>query len=130
MTKDLKQLLQADKNFAKTSKEKGAIEAYKQFLSEDATLLPNNNPPQVGLKNIINFMTGDGSNFELSWSPETGQISKSGDMGYTWGTFKMVIKNDQNKVVETEHGKYLNVWILQNRAWKVIVDMGNLNPAK
>lgn len=60
----------------------------------------------------------------LTWKPQDGLISKSKDFGYTWGFYTVSLTN--GKKIK---GKYLNIWSKQaNGVWKVMVDMGNLNP--
>lgn len=44
-------LLERDKQFSKTSLEKGAVEAYKEFLVEKSTFLPNRREPVFGINN-------------------------------------------------------------------------------
>lgn len=123
------QVVQADKQFAQTSKEKGLIKSYKQFLAEDAVFLPHNHPPQYGLANIIQFLSRHGTNYDMHWTPQAGLVAQSEDLGYTWGTYQLHVKDDQGEAIDTETGKYLNVWSKIKDEWKVIVDMGNLSPA-
>jgi ketosteroid isomerase-like protein len=52
-------------------------------------------------------------------------ISASGDLGYTYGTYEFrAVGKDGNPVVE--HGKYTSIWKKQrDGSWKVVLDMGN-----
>ncbi|MDI6780166.1 MAG: DUF4440 domain-containing protein [Bacteroidota bacterium] len=53
------------------------------------------------------------------------EVSNSGDLGYTWGTYKTKFEGAQGKPLERT-GKYLTVWKKQNDGgWKVIADIGN-----
>ena len=124
MDTELKQLLATDKSFSDLSKEKGAAEAFSRYLVKDATMLPNNGTPIVGIAAIYKSMSL-GKNEVLTWEPKGGDVSKIADMGYTWGIFNLSLANGK---IET--GKYLNVWRKQyDGSWKVEVDMGNNNPA-
>ena len=70
------------------------------------------------------LMTYDKNN-RLTWSPVAADISASGDLGYTYGTFEFRSKDKEGKET-VNHGKYMSVWKKQaDGSWKVAVDMGN-----
>jgi ketosteroid isomerase-like protein len=55
-------------------------------------------------------------------------VAKSGELGWTWGTYELHTKDADGKPV-IRYGKYVNVWRKQkNGEWKVIVDLGNPSP--
>lgn len=122
----LEELLQTDRLFSETSINEGAVEAYKKFLASDATFLPNRRGPFHGVDSICEAIQIPGVEYSLTWVPESGKVSDSGDMGYTWDNYELTYPSDGK--VETEKGKYLNVWSRQtDGSWKVIIDMGNLS---
>lgn len=116
-------LLKTDREFSKLSVVKGAAAAFKEYLIQDSTLLPNHGEPLLGIDRIYQSMAG---NYTLRWSPESGKVSSSGDMGYTWGRYSNEYIDAQRKRV-VEKGKYLNIWVKENGQWKVAIDMGNLS---
>lgn len=60
---------------------------------------------------------------KISWSTTRAEVSKSGDLGYTSGTYEMTTRNDRGKIVQ-DHGKYLEVWQRQaDGTWKCCADM-------
>jgi len=120
---ELDTLLKADRDFSKLSMNRGAAAAFKEYLIQDSTLLPNHGEPLLGIDRIYQSMAG---NYTLRWSPESGKVSGSGDMGYTWGNYSNEFLDQQGKRV-VEKGKYLNIWVKQDGQWKVAVDMGNLS---
>jgi len=73
------------------------------------------------------------SNFpegQLLWQPVGADISRSGDLGYTWGTYEFR-PPDANGNPVTQHGKYVTVWKKQGGgSWKFVVDIGNTNAAQ
>ena len=118
-------LLQADKDFAKASEAKGAAEAFALFLAEDAMQLPGGAHPLFGRKAIVENL---GSGYVLKWDPKKAEVAKSGELGWTWGTFELHTKEADGKPV-VRYGKYVNVWRKQKDGkWKVIVDLGNPSP--
>jgi ketosteroid isomerase-like protein len=52
-------------------------------------------------------------------------ISASGDLGYTYGTYEFRAKDGKLIV---EHGKYTSIWKQRDGKWKVVLDMGNASP--
>jgi ketosteroid isomerase-like protein len=65
----------------------------------------------------------------LTWKPVAGDMSASGDLGYTYGNFVFKSKNKNGEVV-SHYGKYTSIWKKQkDGSWKVVVDMGNSSPA-
>jgi len=120
-------LLQTDIAFSETSFAKGSREAFHEFLDEEALMLPAGSQPIFGRENIYEVMSG-GTNSVLTWEPVMAEVSKSGDLGYTWGRYKS-LREGSDTTIKAEYGKYLNVWKKQNDGtWKVLVDMGNSNP--
>jgi ketosteroid isomerase-like protein len=58
----------------------------------------------------------------------SADISASGDLGYTYGTFEFRSINKDGKPV-IAHGKYTSIWKRQkDGSWKVVLDMGNSSP--
>jgi len=124
---DRLQLLETDIEFSETSSVRGAAEAFKLYLTEDALQLPNNAEPIFGRDKIYQNMLA-GPKVTLTWQPQRAEVSASGDMGYTWGNYQTKWK-DEDGQAQTGQGKYLNVWKRQaDGTWKVVVDMGNQNP--
>jgi ketosteroid isomerase-like protein len=118
-------LKQLEAEFMKTAAEKGS-EGYMSFYAEDSVELPNGAPAIQGKANIAKGMGFlDDKNNHLSWTPVGADISASGDLGYTYGTFEFRSKDKDGKPT-VEHGKYTSIWKLQqDGTWKVVLDMGN-----
>jgi len=120
-------LLQTDMEFAQTSEEKGAAEAFYQYLTDDALQLPNNAEPVVGRDKIRESMQ-KAPEVLLTWKPQKAEVAQSSDLGYTWGTYEAK-SHSPNGEENIRYGKYLNIWKKQaDGKWKVAVDMGNSSP--
>jgi hypothetical protein len=89
--KELAQLMQADREFSAFSVENGAAEAFKKYLMEDALQLPDGQNPIHGRDKIYAEMLLAGTDYTLSWEPRQGEVSSSGDMGYTWGVYVLSV---------------------------------------
>jgi len=122
-------LLQTDFDFAKASMENGAAEAFNMYLDDNAMQMSGGSYPLMGRAKIYESMKGYKGDYDLLWEPQDGNVSKSADMGWTWGLSTFVVKNEDGTKKEY-YGKYLNVWKKQaDGSWKVLVDIGNENPA-
>jgi ketosteroid isomerase-like protein len=116
-------LMAAERQFAHESVEKGAVEAFRDHLDDDAVELLNGADPIHGRDAIARALeTPPGSpKSTLEWSPEDGMVS--GDLGYTWGHYE-ITENGESK-----RGKYMTVWHRDGSGtWKVVADMGNNDP--
>jgi ketosteroid isomerase-like protein len=121
-------LKQLEGKFMKAAAEKGS-QGYMSYYADDSVEVPNGGPLIQGKMEIAKGMgfLDDKSN-QLLWMPVGADISASGDLGYTYGTYEFHSKNKDGKPV-VEYGKYTSIWKLQkDRSWKVVLDMGNTSP--
>ena len=118
-------LLQADKDFAKAAAARGA-DGFLSYFAEDATILPKGGAPLTGRAKLGEAFreTWAQPSYSLAWTPLKAELAKSGELGYTYGTYERKRIVDGKPVTET--GKYVTIWRRQkDGSWKVIVDMGN-----
>lgn len=122
-----KVLLETDREFAETSIEVGAAEAFRMYLTEDALQLSAGANPIEGRENIYQGMRDMPEGSVLEWEPQDGQVAQSGEWGWTWGKYIFSFKDSAGELKKS-YGKYLNVWQKQDGKWRVLVDMGNTSP--
>lgn len=98
----------------------GDVEWIAQLHAEDARTLPQNTEPIEGREAIAGFWRGlsETEGLSLSWSPEGGNAASSGDMAYTWGSYRMELPDGGE-----DRGKYLVVWEMRDGQWRVVADM-------
>ena len=121
-------LKELEGEFMKAAAEKGS-EGYMSYYAEDAVEVPNGVALIRGKVNIAKTMgfLDDKSN-RLTWTPVGADISASGDLGYTYGTYEFSSRGKDGKPV-VDHGKYTSIWKKQkDGSWKVVLDMGNSGP--
>jgi ketosteroid isomerase-like protein len=121
-------LKQLEGKFMKAAAEKGS-QGYMSYYADDSVEVPNGGPLIQGKMEIAKGMgfLDDKSN-QLLWTPVGADISASGDLGYTYGTYEFHSKNKDGKPA-VEYGKYTSIWKLQkDGSWKVVLDMGNTSP--
>jgi len=116
-------LIKLDKEFADLYREKGMKYAFMEYAADSAVLLQRNIMPIVG-KTAINdaFEAFSDTGFTLTWEPLYAEISKSGDLGYTYGLYTSLIKSSNSQT----RGKYVTIWKRQaDGSWKYVLDGGN-----
>ena len=114
--------------FMKAALARGS-QGYMSYYADDAVELPNGAAAIRGKENIAKTMGFlDSKDNQLTWTPVYADISASGDLGYTYGTFEFRSKDKDGKPT-VGHGKYTSVWRKQkDGSWKVVLDMGNDSP--
>jgi ketosteroid isomerase-like protein len=118
------ELMQADRDFSSYSIQHGKNAAFLKFAAEDVTFLSENTYPMVGIKQLEDRQAKrSDSTYVLTWEPMYARASQSGDLGYTYGTWKLKIKADTTKNGE---GTYVTFWQRQpNGEWKYVLDTGH-----
>jgi ketosteroid isomerase-like protein len=121
-------LKQLEAEFMKAAAEKGSA-GYLSYYADDAVEVPNGRAPIVGKTNITPGMAFlDDKNNHLTWTPVGADISASGDLGYTYGTWDFHSKDKDGKPA-VDYGNYTSIWKKQkDGSWKVVLDMGNSSP--
>jgi ketosteroid isomerase-like protein len=116
-------LIKLDKEFSELSREKGMKYAFLEYAADSAVLFQRNVMPVVGRKAIsTSFESFSDSGFTLTWEPMHADMSKSGDLGYTYGLYMSFIKADSS----VNRGKYVTIWKKQqDGSWKFVLDGGN-----
>lgn len=115
-------LLQTDQAFSQLSEQKGRNAAFISYAAEHATLLRPYSMPVTGKDTIVSlFNAYADSNYALTWKPIKADVARSGELGFTYGTYTLHIKN-----VGKEEGSYCTIWKKdKNHSWKFVLDTGN-----
>ena len=68
-------------------------------------------------------MMGD-PNFSLAFQGSKFDVAKSGDLGFSQGSYTMIMTNPKSKKAVTDKGKYITVFKKQaDGSWKAAEDM-------
>jgi ketosteroid isomerase-like protein len=114
-------LLKVDSLFSAISESKGMKDAYSMYLDEKGVMLRPNSMPIIGQDRIFKYHDEIKSNTAiLTWIPTFAEVSEKGDLGYTYGLFKL-------KTADTLFfGTYVTIWKKNTKGqWKVVMDTGN-----
>ncbi len=114
------EILDADISFSDMSRQVGMKKAFLQYVDDnDGVLLRPGHPPIVGADAIDYLSRLSDTSYTLSWKPSKGEISKSGDLGFTYGIYELKMKDSVYK------GTYVSIWKKQNDgSWKFVLDAG------
>jgi ketosteroid isomerase-like protein len=106
-----KSLVAAEKAFAADAAKNGTKAAFLKYLADDALVFRPN--PINGKK----YYSSAPDSKELNWSPIFARTSRSGDLGFTSGSY--VYGSDKKS-----YGHFLSVWRVKDEIWQVILDLG------
>jgi ketosteroid isomerase-like protein len=113
-------LMNLDREFAKASAARGGM-GWQEYMAPNAVKPSNggrilNGPQEIGDNMNVAFASG----FTLTWEPTRAQISRGGNIGYTWGRYHSTLKG------KARDGSYMTVWQKQpDGKWKVVFDTGD-----
>ena len=120
---------QLEAELMKAAAEKGSA-GYMSYYADDAVEVPNGHaiiPSKANIAATMGFL--DDRNNRLTWTPVGADISASGDLGFTYGTWEFRSKDKEGKPT-VDYGNYTSIWKRQkDGSWKVVLDMGNSRPA-
>jgi ketosteroid isomerase-like protein len=95
------------------------------FCDDEGSMLAANSPIATGKAAIARAIASDFANNDLVWHPNKAGVARSGELGYTSGTYGVRFKDAAGKMV-LDKGKYLTVWKKEaDGSWKVLFDIFN-----
>lgn len=121
-------LLKADAAWSDAAGKEDKTEFFASYIN-DATVMPPNGPIAEGndaVKAVFNGIFGL-PNVSVSWQATSAEISESGELGYTIGTYDLKFDGPDGTPI-ADQGKYVAVWKKNaDGEWKVAVDIFNSN---
>lgn len=114
------EIINTDISFSDMSRQVGMKKAFLQYIDDnDGVLLRPGHRPIVGADAIDFLSRLSDTSYTLSWQPTKGEISKSGDLGFTYGVYELKMKDSVYK------GTYVSIWKKQkDGSWKFVLDAG------
>ena len=121
--RDASLLMQADRDFAKATAEKG-VDGWMSYMAPGAVLLgaqPKTTPDAIRATMTDELQPGA----HLTWEPAKADFIGDGDIGYTIGRFEFRATDKDGKTINFK-GSYMTTWQKQkDGSWKVIGDIGS-----
>jgi ketosteroid isomerase-like protein len=117
------EIKQADMNMNTLAAKEGFYKALL-FYADDSVVKPQEGIlPVIGKAALENYWSDKPDTKDISWQPFKAEAAKSGDLGYTLGTWKFRTKDT------VMYGMYYTIWKKQNNGtWKFTIDGGNNTP--
>lgn len=95
-------------------------------LDKAARLHRNGSEPVLGREAIRAFLAAHAE--PMSWTPLAGDVARSGDLGYTYGSYQVQAPGTAHP---SEKGYYVHVWRLATDGeWRIVVDVTSPLPAE
>lgn len=102
------------------------IDGVVSYMADDGETLAPNEPAardkaaiRASWANLLGL-----PNLTVHWEPLRVQVSESGEIGYTSGSYTLSYTDPKGRTV-TDHGKYLEVWKKVDGKWKCSSDAYN-----
>ena len=123
---DAEAVRKADTAFSGAAATKN-VDAIVSYYTDDAIILPPNAAMGTGRdairKEFESMMALPG--FGIAWQPTKVEVARSGDVGYSIGTYDMTMSGVDGRPMK-DRGKYVTIWKKQaDGSWKVALDMFN-----
>ena len=120
-------LLARDREFSSASASRGAQKAFFDYAASEVRMFRNDKPPFVGKANAVSAISQ--SSIVWTWEPAFAEVSRSRDLGYTYGTYRLVTSDPTQQKEKVETGNYYRIWkkesdnMTQRPAWRVVADL-------
>jgi uncharacterized protein (TIGR02246 family) len=99
------------------------------YYAEDAVLMAPGMPPSVGRENIratLKQMVADPV-LSLKFTAAMIDVARSGDLGYTRGSYVLTMTDPQTKKVIHDQGSYVTTYRREaDGSWKAVTDIASL----
>ena len=124
-------VLAADRAFAALAKVQGARAAFTAYADNDAVMFRDGVGPIKGVE-AIGRAFRDPAAATPEWEPLAADIAASGDLAYSWGSFKWTaVPGGPMAGNPPVTGYYVSVWKKQRDGnWKWVIDLGVQAPLK
>jgi ketosteroid isomerase-like protein len=117
-------LIDTDRYYSALSEEKGRNEAFLALFDSSGVMLSPHRLPLEGYNAICKLLLSrSDSSYILTWKPMFSKVAQSGELGYTYGTYKLTDRKSKKLM---EEGTYATFWKKNTKGeWKALLDTGN-----
>lgn len=126
---DAATLVQQEKAFETATATHGP-DGWVSYITDSSASFPPGELIQLGRDAERRAITGTLSDTSrhLQWTPTYEYMAQSGDLGYTYGYYRLRGRTTKGKV-QDQTGTYVTIWRRQpDSSWKVAVDVGSPGP--
>lgn len=118
------EIVKTEKEFSEMAAKEGIPKAFLAYAAEDAVLMRNNTLiiGKEALQKHFGVQNANSEQNSLEWEPDFVDVSASGDLGYTYGTFEYT-SVDSTGAVNSIKGIFHTVWKRQkDGSWRFVWD--------
>ena len=117
------QMIKTDSAMSEMAAKEGFNSAILFYADSDIVKFDGQQLPVIGKIAFAKSFDKNSDIKTISWKPVKGEVAQSGDLGFTWGNWKLVAPDT------TYYGNYFTAWKKQkDGSWKVALDGGNSTP--
>jgi ketosteroid isomerase-like protein len=115
-----------EREFSAASQTRGAQTAFAEVAANGVRLFRNGQQPVVGKANAVSALRDVA---KWTWEPAFADVARSGDLGYSYGSYELVKADPALKPEERiERGNYYRIWKRlkepgQSVNWRVVSDL-------
>ena len=123
-------LLATDREWAKVVSASRNVDSIAAYWTDDARVISPGQPVVSGKAAIREMVAGSMKipGFRIGWTPDSAVVSRSGDLGYTYGMNEVTAPDTSGKLV-TSRGRYLTVWRKDaGGRWRCVEDIASPAP--
>ena len=127
---DAQALLETDRDWAKLVSVSRNADSIATYWTDDARVITPGQPIVSGKAAIREMVAGMMKipGFRIAWTPDSAVVSRSGDLGYTYGANEVTAPDTGGKLVTTR-GRYLTVWRKDaDGKWRCVEDIASPAP--
>jgi ketosteroid isomerase-like protein len=119
------ELWDAELRFAEATAKRG-VDGWIEWFAADGVVVRRGRVVRgkTEIRELLAPMLNDPA-VSLVWSPVHGEVSASGDLGYVYGSWKIAVDDEEQTDL---HGMYMTAWRREADGWKVVADIGDVNP--
>ncbi len=116
-------LIAVDKAFNRMAQDIGMKPAFMHYACDSVIKMNHKAKTIAGKPALENWLNTLDPRLPLRWKPVKAEISKSGDLGYTYGWWVLPSTDT------TYYGNYVTIWKkLEDGQWKFVLDAGTSTP--
>lgn len=124
----LEDIRAADDDFARAATTLGTGRAFGEYAAANAQIFSTPGEFITGPEAISQSFGPVTDDSKLVWHPVTGEVARSGDLGFTVG-YAVFTGKRADGAPQVRYSKYLTVWKKQHDgSWRYVVDGGNSRP--
>jgi ketosteroid isomerase-like protein len=116
------EVVEVEKNFNDMAQQEGIVKAFATYAAKDG-VIKRNGKLVMGQEAIVTWYQNDSNPNEiLIWKPDYVDVSNSGDLAYTYGSY-ILTTIDSTGTRKEKTGSFHTVWKRQDDgSWKFVWD--------